>query len=257
MKTTRKQPHGSENLSEAGTSPKERSTNAASAPLNPTTLKDLGNVTFSLESEAGPSPSVSRASPTMKKSGQPHVRVSRFRARESGSAMPTNDTCGPLFLTSSPSVDLQRSLENRLRAKMDVNGSPEYALTWKEWDMPAGLPICALRGSQRRSSDSGFTGWPAPMAGSPATENYNEAGNTDSSRKTVDLVGWANPLASEARQGFQDRSRGKKGRQESLTTQVALNVQERERERERIRLSGWFGPSSRDWKDTPGMSTTG
>jgi len=32
---------------------------------------------------------------------------------------------------------------------------------------------------------------------------------------------------------------------------------ERERERERERLSGWCTPSARDWKDTPGMSTTG
>ena len=33
-----------------------------------------------------------------------------------------------------------------------------------------------------------FAGWPSPMAGSPATETYNEAGNNDSSRKTVELV---------------------------------------------------------------------
>lgn len=34
---------------------------------------------------------------------------------------------------------------------------------------------------------------PTPMAGSPATEEYNEAGNTDNSRKTVALVGSAKP----------------------------------------------------------------
>lgn len=34
------------------------------------------------------------------------------------------------------------------------------------------------------------------------------------------LAGWATPAATEARQGYQDRSRGKKGSQESLTTQV-------------------------------------
>ena len=31
---------------------------------------------------------------------------------------------------------------------------------------------------------------------------------------------WATPIASEARQGFQDRTRGKRGAQESLSTQV-------------------------------------
>jgi hypothetical protein len=30
--------------------------------------------------------------------------------------------------------------------------------------------------------------WPTPMAGTPAQKGYNEAGNTDSSRKTVALV---------------------------------------------------------------------
>lgn len=34
------------------------------------------------------------------------------------------------------------------------------------------------------------------------------------------LAGWATPAATEARQGYQDRSRGKKGSQKSLTTQV-------------------------------------
>jgi hypothetical protein len=151
---------------------------------------------------------------------------------------------------------------------MDVNGSPEYELTWKHWDMPAGLPICALRASGHRTSDNGcggwatpntmdhlpssnlenrkkkggcvnlkdqapiagwpspramdgqkgamnasplclqrlkqgnvnlaeatqMAGWPTPMAGTPKTETYNEAGNTDSSRKTVALVsGWPTP----------------------------------------------------------------
>lgn len=44
-------------------------------------------------------------------------------------------------------------------------------------------PINALLGRQVH-----LAGWPSPMAGSPATETYNEAGNTDSSRKTVELV---------------------------------------------------------------------
>jgi hypothetical protein len=33
-----------------------------------------------------------------------------------------------------------------------------------------------------------MAGWPTPMAGNPGTETYNEAGNTDSSRKTVYLL---------------------------------------------------------------------
>jgi hypothetical protein len=47
--------------------------------------------------------------------------------------------------------------------RMDVNGSPEYALTWKHWDMPAGPPICALRGLKRRISVNGSIGVPTPV----------------------------------------------------------------------------------------------
>ena len=89
---------------------------------------------------------------------------------------------------SSKSTHLQSSLENKLRARLDVNGSLEYAMRWKHWDLGSGPLICALRASARRTSDNGCSGWPTPQAGSHATERYNEAGNTDSSRRMVALV---------------------------------------------------------------------
>jgi len=57
-------------------------------------------------------------------------------------------------------------------------------------------------GSERSRLDqlprqANLAGWPTPMAGSPATENYNEAGNNDSSRKTVELCGWASPKVND------------------------------------------------------------
>jgi hypothetical protein len=39
--------------------------------------------------------------------------------------------------------------------------------------------------------------WPTPMAGTPAQKGYNEAGNNDSSRKTVSLCAWATPSARD------------------------------------------------------------
>ncbi len=74
-----------------------------------------------------------------------------------------SDTYGPSSGDSSPSTVLQSSLENRLRAALDVNGSPEYALTWKHWDMQSGVPICALRASGSPKTDHGYTGWPTPQ----------------------------------------------------------------------------------------------
>jgi hypothetical protein len=35
-----------------------------------------------------------------------------------------------------------------------------------------------------------LAGWPAPMAGTPAQKGYNEAGNMDSGRKTVEMCQW-------------------------------------------------------------------
>ena len=125
-----------------------------------------------------------------------------------------------------------------------LDGSLEYLLTWKERVTPAGRVICALRASGRRTSGSGFTGWPTPntpsggpnakstathtggmdlegaatlagwptpMAGNPGTKDYNPAGNTDSSRKTTELAGWTTPRSCDGKTGhnYSDQMTGK------------------------------------------------
>jgi hypothetical protein len=57
------------------------------------------------------------------------------------------------------------------------------------------------KGEQLPNQVKLLAGWPTPMAGSPATEDYNEAGNTDSSRKTVALAAWPTCAASDANGG--------------------------------------------------------
>jgi hypothetical protein len=155
------------------------STNAASSMSEPTTSSDMSSVTSSRVSAAGHLLSNSLDGPPIAKSGLGHVRVSRFRAQDSEKAMPTNDTSGPLFTASSPSATLQRSLESRLRARMDVNGSPEYALTWSSWDMPSGPPICALRALGRRKAVSGYIGWPTPRVGGNGTAGKKYKGRIE------------------------------------------------------------------------------
>jgi hypothetical protein len=44
-----------------------------------------------------------------------------------------------------------------------------------------------------------MAGWPSPMAGTPAQNGNNEAGNNDSSRKTVSLCGWATTTTRDSR----------------------------------------------------------
>ena len=83
--------------------------------------------------------------------------------------------------------------------------------------------------------------WPTPRTptgGAESTERKQELGRTESGGGDLQAVaqtaGWNSPIASEARQGFQDRSRGMKGSQESLTTQAIKHLPERERETNRM-----------------------
>ena len=165
----------------------------------------------------GTSPSTSPAGADQSGQDPAHASLSALRAK--GKVPTTNDTSGPLFTASSPSASLQRSLENRLRANLAERGCPLYALTWKTWDMPLGPPICALRASRRRTSDSAYTGWPTPTAG-----------NADGSQAAKD--------ASTTGQ-----------RPDGSKATVSLNAV--------ARTAGWSTPSSRDWKNTPGMATEG
>ena len=61
------------------------------------------------------------------------------------------------------------------------------------------------KGEQLQNQVKLLAGWPTPMAGSSATENYNEAGNNDSSRKTVALAFWPTPAVDSFRSRSGDR----------------------------------------------------
>ena len=264
----------------------EKLTSAASKTLRDQTLQDLRRFISSPASEDGLTPYASPGGLMIDRRGPEAAPANPSAPPVSGEASTTSAISGPRCGGSSPSARLQSSLESRLRQRMAAYGSPEYALTWKHWDMLSGPPICALRASGRRTSGNDFTGWPTPdtgmnivdsnwqerrkiaakkhgnngfgmtlgmasslagwptpnaipetrgglqtnpekalerrqkghalnlddavclagwptpMAGAKGTETYNEAGNTDSSRKTVALVsGWATPTTRDYKDG--------------------------------------------------------
>ena len=127
--------------------------NAQSKKSKEKTSKDSTSIISSQESEDGHLPCNLQDGPTTNPSGLDQFPVSHFRAQDSKKALPTEDTCGPLFTRSSPSIDLQQSLENKLHQNLGESGSVLYGLIWKELDMPSGLPIYQLRASGRLMSD--------------------------------------------------------------------------------------------------------
>jgi hypothetical protein len=128
------------------------------------------------------------------------VHVSRLARQADMQVPPTPGTYGRSSPALFASAALQWSLESRLRARLDVNGSPEYLLTWKQWDMPQREPICALRASARRTSVNDFTGWPTPdtMSGPHGPRGVSTNPAHQSSRGLEAVAGWATPKANDS-----------------------------------------------------------
>lgn len=213
------------------------------------TFWDIPRFISSPGSEAGASPLALPDGPTTVPSGPGPRRVSHSRTLEPSAAPPMSATSGPSCATSSPSADLQLSLESRLRAALDSTGSPLYALTWRPRAMQSGPQICALRGRALRTSDNVSTGerssWPTPVqqdgASSARTttnaEKWNKdvPGNTDhTSLDAARLASWATPVARDYKHAAltnAERGRGMKG--DPLNTQV-------------VHYAAWPTPMKRD-----------
>ena len=181
--------------------------------------------TSSPGSADGAPPSAARAGPTTTPSGPPPVLASLSARQAAEAGLLTSGTFGPPSITLPRNAALMSSLASNLHRKTASLGSTLYRLTWKQRATPAGRSICAQRASVRRISVSDFTlsgwptprssdtngaglhgdggmdlrtaatlaGWPTPMAGTPAQKGYNEAGNTDSGRKTQAIAQAAFP----------------------------------------------------------------
>lgn len=207
------------------------------------TLWDSSSVTSSQESAGGASPFVWPDGPTTATCGPALAPASRSAAPGSGSEPPTSATSGQSLPASSASAALQSALGNRLRQRLAGRGSPLYALTWKEWDMESGPPICALRARALRTSDSGCSGWPTPSAhgsqgeSSPDLERVGEkwvnrvTGRVLQTNLATDaklLAGWPTPCQ-------QDGPNGGPGQGADRLPGAAA-------------LAGWTTPCSRDYR---------
>lgn len=234
-----------------------------SAMCGPTTCEDTGNATSSPASADGRSPAVSPASPTTDLFGAQAVparhsalRASARNARAAKAAclcgaldelasqyarlaamrgLPMPATYGRKPGAWQPSAALNESMANRLRASMALTGSVLFEPHWKSSATLLGLPIYRLVLSERSTLGSGFGSWPTPMAGTPAQKGYNEAGNTDSGRKTVALASWPTPCSQDGPKGGPSQGTGR--------LPAAAH------------LASWATPTTRDHKDGAAVGT--
>ena len=138
----------------------------------------------------------------------------------------TPGTSGQSGTNLLKSANLQLSLENRLQANLDANGSLECVLTWKRWDMQLGPQICALRASARPTSGKDFIGRLTPRADESASDK-KQSGKSNLQGQAR-LAGWGTPTYWDC-QGSTGGGQGK-----SLRTDAAM--------------AGWLTPTANDAK---------
>jgi hypothetical protein len=156
------------------------------------------------------------------------TRASHSAQPASASAPKTHDTSGRLSQPELLQCDQQYV---SLKTSRDISalGYPTLSKTWTDW-------VTERRGAWRQrvnaarlTRGSGSLSWPTMHMGSNERGAYYDKtgkGQRYLSDAVVDeQKNWPSPVASEVRQGFQDRSKGMKGSQESLTTVVIKHGQ--------------------------------
>ncbi len=204
-----------------------------------TTCEDSHSATSSPGLASGPIPSASPDGQTINQCGQAPARASLSARQAKEMGLLTSGTYGLLSSTSSASADLSMSLANRLQQVTQTNGSTLYKLTWKEWDTPSGLCRLRQRASVRRTSESGPTGWPTPVANTnPQPETKRGLQHVSGAAR---LSGWPTPQVSNITNATTVQMSGD-GR--ATPNKIGWAAA----------LAGWGTPTTRDWKDTSGMT---
>lgn len=174
------------------------SMNGALLMSNQPKSSDTSNATSSPGSAFGATPCDAQDGPMIATSGQEAALASLSARQAKDLGLLTSGTFGRHGSISLSSAALAASLESSLRARVRDSGSTLFKLTWKRVAMPSGRSLCLLRASALHTVGIGRGSWPTPMAGTPAQKGYNEAGNTDSSRRTVARISGKRQTGSNA-----------------------------------------------------------
>lgn len=204
-------PHGCANSSKQ-TDPSTGSwTPEASPTYNPMTSSNTFNATSSPESADGALPSNSPVGPATDPSG-PSCPCQPFSSCEVGWYRRRAPPSAYTFSIALSRSAAQLSLASRLRANLDVNGSPEYErLEGVGYAVVA--DSSARASARRRISGSASSGWPTPntLSGGKSMDpsKMSSTGMTLDGRKHGELstsrfAGWPTP---DDTNGETDRAR--------------------------------------------------
>lgn len=192
---------------------------------NPMICADSPNAISSPVSASGPTPCAALGGLTIAEFGRRLAPANLSARQAKATGLTTSGIYGPPSTTSSFSMHLQRSLENRLQAATSILGSTLYTLTWKPWVTPSGVSRFRLRASVRRTSGTGSIGSPAQPASGAAPGDHGP------------IAGWPTPQTSDSTGGgLASRAMGET-RHGSNLNDFAM-------------LAGWTTPTTRDWKDS-------
>jgi len=182
----------------------------ASRTCYPATLPASPSATSSPALASGAWPCGAPAGPTTDLFGPVPVRANLSARQAKALGLMTSGTFGRPSSTSSKSVALQSSLENKLQAATSTLGSTLFRLTWKRWVTPSGVSRSRLRASVRRTSETALSGWGSPTASEPGGtgEQYlarceGKTGNTFPSMLAhqVAFASWPTPTTTTGQGG--------------------------------------------------------
>jgi len=191
--------------------------------FDPLICEATPSATSSPGSASGASPCAAPAGPMIAPSGPDHAPASLSPRQAKSRGLLTTDISGLTSIGSSASAALERSLVNRLQARLQGCGSTLYKLTWKDWVMPSGHSRFRLRASVLRTSGTGLTGWVTPTSrdgkdtpGMVAQRDGKD--RIDQLPRQAYLAGWPTPHVNST------TGPGSAGRQGGLNIQTAAQM---------------------------------
>lgn len=190
--------------------------------FNQESLQDTHNAISSQESADGQSLYNSQDGQMMKEYGQAPARVSLTQLPDDKKLRQMKDICGQNGSGSLESVNLQQSLESKLKTLLPTGGLTMFIKGWKQKATPSGRLYCQL----------------VPSARPPGEIDYGL---------------WATPLSQQANgtpEAFLERKRKSVSKGNSMGITLSdLNMQVQA-------YCLWATPAARDYKDTGNLETS-